>query len=119
MFRLELRFQNLTIKEYAFQDGDIRFIGRDPENHIVIEEPDVSRMHAGIVQMQDGLFIWDEGSTRGTIVNGDPVICARLKDGDVVSIGNQHTLMASVTTGEKDATLTAAYDHQRNLMTTV
>ncbi|UCG14722.1 MAG: FHA domain-containing protein [Deltaproteobacteria bacterium] len=119
MFKLEVRFKNLVVREYAFQNGDVRFIGRAPENHIVIEEPDISRLHAGIAQIQDELFIWDEGSTHGTVVNGDQVICARLKDGDIVSIGVQHTLKASISTRERDATVTAAYDRRRNLMTTV
>ncbi len=28
MFKLELRFQNFTIREYTLRNGDVRFIGR-------------------------------------------------------------------------------------------
>jgi len=41
MFRVELKFQNITIREYRLQEGDRRLIGRDPENHIVIDDPGV------------------------------------------------------------------------------
>jgi hypothetical protein len=33
MFKLQLRFQNLTIREYDLKDGDIRFVGRGPYSH--------------------------------------------------------------------------------------
>ena len=118
MFRLELKFQNLTIKEYLLQDGDSRFIGRAPENHIVIDDSGVSRNHACINQLGDQLFIWDKGSKHGTLVNGVPVICANLKHGDLVSIGVNPTLKASITTKNREGTVSALFDRGRNLMTT-
>ena len=118
MFRLELKYQTLTIREYRFQDGDIRFIGRAPENHIMIEDPEVSRNHACIMQLGDQLFIWDKGSKHGTLVNNVKVICANLKHGDVVSIGVNHSLKASIVTNDSSGTISAVYDRKRKLMTT-
>lgn len=119
MFRLELRIKNLLIREYRINDGDMRLIGRDTANHIVVDEPEVSRNHAGIVRLGNHLFIWDEGSTHGTIVNGIPVICAELKDGDNVSIGMQHNLRASVSTGEETDTLTTVYQAWQDFTATM
>jgi FHA domain/PilZ domain len=92
MFRLELKFQNLTIKEYYLKDGDIRFVGRDPYSHIVVDDPDVSRSHAVVARAGDTVFLWDEGSKHGTIVNGCHIVCTQLRDGDIVHLGTNHTL---------------------------
>ncbi|UCG11531.1 MAG: FHA domain-containing protein [Deltaproteobacteria bacterium] len=119
MFKLELRFKSLVVREYASQNGEVRFIGRDLANHIVVDEPDVSPMHAGIAQIENELFVWDEDSTHGTVVNGDRIICTRLKDGDIVSIGMHHTLIALILDKDRDTTLTSAYDRQGNLKTAV
>jgi pSer/pThr/pTyr-binding forkhead associated (FHA) protein len=110
MFKLELRFQNLIVREYRFEDGDLRAVGRDPANHIVIDDRTVSRNHACLVCLKNKLFIWDEGSKHGTVVNGIPVICAQLQDGDLVSIGASHNLRAFISTKEQEETSTAILD---------
>ena len=69
----------------------------NPESHIVTDDPQVSRRHACIAQLGDKLFVWDEGSKHGTIVNGTPVICAKLRQGDVVNIGVNDNHEASIT----------------------
>ena len=118
MFRLELKYQNLTIREYRLQDGDTRFIGRAEESHIVIDDLNVSRNHACITQMGEQLFIWDKRSKHGTFVNGIQVICAKLKHGDLVRIGVNHSLKASIVTKGSTGTISAVYDRKRKLMTT-
>ena len=118
VFRVELRFGNITIREYRLQDGNIHFIGRAPENHIVIDDSRVSRDHACIKQLGDQLFIWDRGSKHGTFVEEVEVICANLKHGDVVSIGINHTLRASITTQNKEGTISASFDCGRNPIST-
>ena len=119
MFRLELKYQNLTIREYRLQDGDTRFIGRAEESHIVIDDLNVSRNHACITQIGDQLFIWDRGSKHGTLVNGLAVICANLTHGDVISIGVNHTLQAYISTKDREGTISAIYNRRRNMMTTI
>jgi pSer/pThr/pTyr-binding forkhead associated (FHA) protein len=119
MFKLELKFQNLIVREYRFEDGDLRAVGRDPANHIVIDDSAVSRNHACIVCLKNKLFIWDEGSKHGTVVNGIPVICAQLRDGDLVSIGASHNLRAFVTTKEQEETSTAIFDGRHPLGSTI
>ena len=119
MFKLELRFQNLIVREYRFEDGDLRAVGRDPSSHIVIHDPAVSRKHACIVRSKNQLFVWDEGSKYGTAVNGIPVICARLQDGDIVSIGASHNLRAFITAKEQKETSTAIFDGWHPLGSTI
>lgn len=118
MFRLELKYQNLTVREYRLQGGDIRFIGRAPDNHIVIHDPGVSRNHCFIIQMEEELFIGDRGSKHMTLVNGMQVICAKLYHGDTIKIGVHHTLKISVITKDSSGTVSAVYDRQKKLMTT-
>ena len=68
-------------------------LGRDPTNQIVIDEPQVSRLHARVVLREGVLVIEDMGSTNGTFVNGvrltEPL---PLAPGDVVGLGESVTL---------------------------
>ena len=102
MFKLELRFQNFTIREYSLRNGDVRFIGRGAENHIMVDDPHVSRRHARIARWGDELFVGDEGSKQGTAVNGMQVICAKLKHGDIVNIGASQNPQASFVAIEEE-----------------
>jgi len=62
-------------------------LGRDPNNDIVIDTDVVSRQHARLERRDSGYEIIDLGSTTGTLVNGRPVHQQRLRDGDVIRIG--------------------------------
>jgi pSer/pThr/pTyr-binding forkhead associated (FHA) protein len=118
VFRLELKYHNVTIREYRLQDEDIRFIGRAPENHVVIDDPGISRNHCFIIQIGDELFIGDRASKHNTLVNGIGVICAKLNHGDIVRIGVNHILKASIIEKGSSGTISSVYDRDRKLMTT-
>jgi pSer/pThr/pTyr-binding forkhead associated (FHA) protein len=121
VFKLELKYQNLTVKEYRLQDGDTRFIGRAPDNHIVIDDPGVSRNHCFVTQIEQKLFLGDRGSKHSTAVNGIQVICAILNPGDVVRIGVNHSLKVFIFTKDSGGTISAVYrlkNRLKNLMTT-
>ena len=66
---------------------DTLIIGRDPSCDIPVPSRQVSRHHARITQIDDGVVLEDLGSKNGTHHNGksveDPV---RLKDSDVIQI---------------------------------
>ncbi len=62
-------------------------IGRKKDNHIVIQNPHVSRHHAQIRLADQHYILVDLNSTVGTSVNGERVEHAFLKPGDVISIG--------------------------------
>lgn len=105
MFRIELKYQNLTVEEYRLRDGDIRFIGRAPDNHILIDDPTVSHNHCFIIQIDEELFIGDRGGKFLTLVDGIQVICTKLNPGDVVRIGVNYALKVLTTTkgsGERE-----------------
>lgn len=62
-------------------------IGRDPRCEVVLGGPHVSRRHARL-RFCDGVWaIQDLGSTNGTLLNGAAVARARLRPGDLLSIG--------------------------------
>ena len=63
-------------------------IGRIDSNHVVLDEADVSRIHARVLVGPEGVEIEDCGSSQGTLVNGDPIDRVFLKDGDVVQVGS-------------------------------
>jgi hypothetical protein len=61
-------------------------IGRQLDNHIILEDPRVSRSHAQIKLVNDRFVIFDMHSTGGTFVNGQPTSQSVLYPGDVVSL---------------------------------
>lgn len=63
-------------------------IGRDPGSDIAINDPDVSREHALVLEYSGRFTIADRGSTNGTTVNDQPVRGqVYLEDNDVVGLG--------------------------------
>jgi diguanylate cyclase (GGDEF)-like protein len=63
-------------------------IGRDADCEICVEESSVSRRHARIQLVSDGLTAVDLNSTNGTFVNDVPITTSKLKDGDYLRVGN-------------------------------
>jgi hypothetical protein len=61
-------------------------IGRKRENHIVIDDPRVSRSHAQIRLRFGRYVLYDLGSKAGTLVNGQRVTETILQPGDVISL---------------------------------
>ena len=61
-------------------------IGRRPDNHLVIDDPRVSRQHAQIRQNRGQFILFDLNSTGGTSVNGQRTHQHTLKPGDVISM---------------------------------
>ena len=65
-------------------------IGRSADNDIPINDAEVSRRHALLIQQSDGQYaIEDSGSTNGTFVNGNRCqSLTMLQDGDMVDFGD-------------------------------
>jgi hypothetical protein len=61
-------------------------IGRQLDNHIILEDPRVSRTHAQIKLINDHYVIFDMHSTGGTHINGRQVEQSVLYPGDVIGI---------------------------------
>jgi len=67
-------------------------IGRDPENDLVISDPEVSRRHAAIESASGAWFVRDLRSDNGTFVNRIPVGRSLLLDHDEIRIGASQLL---------------------------
>lgn len=81
-------------------------IGRGDAAMLSIDDPGLSRVHASINSDAGKVWILDEGSINGSFVNGEavPGTGRPLADGDEITIGNDTTIVVSVTqTGEVGA----------------
>jgi DNA-binding NtrC family response regulator len=64
-------------------------VGRGSDAGLSVDDPLVSRAHAQLLAVPDGLRLSDLGSRHGTLVNGERVVEPRLVGaGDVITIGN-------------------------------
>lgn len=63
-------------------------IGRQPENHICLSDPKVSRFHALIKVKDSSLIIKDLHSTNGTLVNNERIRRRKLQPGDLIKLGD-------------------------------
>ncbi len=68
-------------------DKPVTTIGRKKDNHIIINNPHVSRQHAQIRHIQQRYHFVDLNSKVGCSVNGERITQAILQPGDVISIG--------------------------------
>jgi serine phosphatase RsbU (regulator of sigma subunit) len=62
-------------------------IGRGPINHIVIDDPRISRQHAKVTPEEGGHVIYDLNSANGTFVNSMAIKRHKLQPRDVVHVG--------------------------------
>jgi len=114
MFKAELKFQNIMLKEYIFPEKATVTVGRHRQNDIVLDDDTVSRHHACFVRDESGFTVSDKGSKNGTIVNAIKVETVRLEDGDVVRIGDNLVMVVSVSSMD-EGLLTITGEHTRIL----
>jgi hypothetical protein len=76
-------------------DGKIRssskprtVLGRSRQSDVYVTDANVSRRHAEVVREGSEYWLVDLRSTNGTQLNGERVERARLRDGDVITIGS-------------------------------
>jgi len=91
MARLEVRFNNMTLKEIPLDKPSLT-IGRSNKNDLVIDNMAVSREHARIYREGPRHIVQDLKSLNGTFVNNKKVSQWILSNNDQVLIG-KHTLL--------------------------
>lgn len=75
---------------FDFAAGENLIVGRDPNADVVLDTPNVSRLHARLTREADGVRVEDLGSTNGTWVNGQRIRKPTLvAPGDDLRIGPQ------------------------------
>jgi len=110
MADVRLIFNDGERREVAVPSGSF-FIGRSQESNLVIERAGLSRRHAVIGNLEDGVRVADCESANGTFLNGAPVKTQTLvKNGDVISLGQVLDIKVEikVATGARPATSKAS-----------
>ncbi len=102
MNRLIVMLNGRIEASYDLVRNDVS-IGRKPGNEIRLNDSAVSGRHARIVQAER-VYLVDEGSTNGTLLNGERVYRKVLAHGDVVQIGRfELKFEANVASGANDS----------------
>lgn len=78
-------------------------VGRGPDCAIKLRPSNVSSRHARFLRLGDAVFVEDLGSTNGTTLNGTAVVGqTRLREGDLVQVGNVAFAVFSTEGGDAD-----------------
>ena len=72
--------ENIQLKQSVIN------LGRSPDNHIIIDDPRVSRAHAQLRFVKGRHFLFDLNSKGGTFINGKKISQSFLNSGDVISL---------------------------------
>ena len=67
-------------------DKSVINIGRRSDNHLVIEDTRISRVHCQLRVIKGRFWIFDLDSLGGTFLNNQPITQSVLTSGDVISI---------------------------------
>jgi serine phosphatase RsbU (regulator of sigma subunit) len=66
-------------------------IGRDPQQTLVVADPELSRRHARVFLVNEEPFVQDLGSTNGTFIDGERLSApSRLDEGRLLRIGGYY-----------------------------
>ncbi|NJO79511.1 MAG: methylglyoxal synthase [Cyanobacteria bacterium RM1_2_2] len=85
--QVEVREMNLD--DWIDQTGECS-LGRSPYSGLVLDSPDVSRLHAKLAFESGHYYFYDLGSSNGSMINGrvvDPQQKQLLKPGDIIRVG--------------------------------
>ncbi|MEU8570931.1 FHA domain-containing protein [Streptomyces pathocidini] len=78
----------LNGRTWALDPSTTYTIGRDPQGHVVVEDPRVSWRHANLRWVEGSWFVEDRGSTNGTFLRGRRVERAEVVPGTELRLGN-------------------------------
>jgi hypothetical protein len=107
-FQLVMRSGPTPNQAYPLEKMEI-FIGRELNNDVVINDPEVSRKHARIYTLGTGYVIQDLQSTNGTAINGQRIKEeVPLRPGDLITFGDKISLVFEALSINAAATVTVA-----------
>jgi hypothetical protein len=93
-------------------------IGRRSDNHIVLDDARISRVHAQIREIRGKYVLFDLEATGGTFVNGHRVTEYTLKPGDVISLAGVNIIYGEDSAGPKSDppshTKTTRFDQKKS-----
>lgn len=105
IYRLVMRSGPTPGKAIDLEKNEL-FLGRELNNDIVINDPEVSRRHARLMLQAGGVIFEDLGSTNGTTINGQrltaPVL---LQGGETITLGEHVILSLEISLMDPDATM--------------
>lgn len=103
IYRIKIQSGPDSGKEILLDKPEL-FLGRDPNNEIVIMDPEVSRRHARFVLTGTDYSVEDLGSTNGTLVRGIRIqSLTPLASGDGIAIGERVSLVYETILVDPDA----------------
>lgn len=98
-FRLVVRRGPQPNQVYELNQ-DMMTLGRDVNNEITVNDPEVSRHHCRLTRGPNGYTLEDLGSTNGSFVNGRRLTGAQpLNVGDLIGLGETVTLAYETSVG--------------------
>jgi hypothetical protein len=104
-YRLVMRSGPAAGTIFSLDKNEI-FIGRDLNNDIVINDPEVSRRHARMYIQGANFVLEDLGSTNGTTVNGQRLMGPYiLRPGELIIFGEHISLVFEPAQPDLDATI--------------
>lgn len=107
-FHLVMRSGPSVGKVFPLEKGEI-LIGRDLNNDITINDPEISRRHARLYAQGNTYVLEDLGSTNGTFVGGQRLTGAYpLRIGEVITFGERITVVYEAVQPEDDATVVSS-----------
>lgn len=103
-FRLVMRSGPSAGKVFPLDKPEI-FAGRDLNNDVVINDPEVSRRHARFFLQGNTYVLEDLGSTNGTFINGQRLAGPyALREGETITFGERITVGYEMEIPDADAT---------------
>jgi methylglyoxal synthase/pSer/pThr/pTyr-binding forkhead associated (FHA) protein len=85
----QLEVREMRLNDSTFQTNEC-LLGRSPCSGLILDSPDVSRLHAKFALEQGEYYFYDLGSANGSLVNGKlahPNQGYLLKPGDIIRVG--------------------------------
>ena len=94
-----------NIKRFITLEDETAIIGRSAHCSIPLEDRSISRQHARIQLMTGAdpyFLIFDLGSGNGTLVNGEAITQQRLRDGDLIILGETELVFKQISLKSAD-----------------